>query len=149
MGDFHPVVSVSETINATPSRVWDVATHKTGVMFMGSDVKTDWHEGHSIKFNGEWKGKLFEDRGEVETFEREKRLAFTHFSPSSGQADRPENYNLVSIELHPKGAQTDVTLTQSIHRDAQEPSPDTAAEFEKNWRMMLSRLKDEAERRAG
>ena len=149
MGDFHPVVSVSETINATPSRVWDIATHKTGVMFMGSEVKTDWQEGHSIKFSGEWKGKTFEDKGEVETFEPQKRLAFTHFSASSGKPDRPQNYNLVSIELHPKGRGTDVTLTQSIHREAEDPSPGTASEFEKNWRTMLSKLKDEAERPAG
>lgn len=97
MGDFHPLVTVSETIDASPSRVWDTATHKTGVMFMGADVKTDWHEGHSITFKGEWKGKTFEDKGNVETFEEPKRLAFTHFSPASGKADLPENYNLVSI----------------------------------------------------
>ena len=149
MGDFHPVVSVSETIDASPSRVWDAATHKTGVMFMGADVKTDWHEGHPITFKGEWKGKTFEDKGEVKTFDQEKKLAFTHFSPSSGKADSLQNYNLVSIELHPKGAQTDVTLTQSMHREAEEPSSDTVAEFEKNWRMMLSKLKNEAERATG
>jgi len=114
-------------------------------MFMDSDVKTDWHEGHSIKFKGAWKGKAFEDKGEVETFQKEKRLAFTHFSPSSGKADRPENYNLVSIELSPNGTQTNVTLTQSVHRQAEEPSADSAAEFEKNWRAMLSRLKNEVE----
>ena len=149
MGDFHPVVSVSETIDASPSRVWDVATHNTGVMFMGSDVKTDWQEGHSITFKGEWNGKAFEDKGKVKTFERQKKLAFTHFSPSTGKADRPENYNLVSIELNPKGQQTDVSLTQSIHWQAEAPSPDAAAEFEKNWRMMLAKLKDEAERPTG
>ena len=145
MSDYHPVVSVSETIEASPSQVWDAATHKTGVMFMGADVKTDWREGHPITFKGEWKGKTFDDKGEVKTFEQEKKLAFTHFSSLSGKADSPQNYNLVSIELHPNGTQTGVTLTQSMHRGAEEPSSETVAEFEKNWRMMLSKLKDEAE----
>ena len=145
MGNFRPLVTVSETIEAPPSKVWDTATHKTGVMFMGADVKTDWHEGHAITFNGEWKGRTFEDKGTVETFEKEKKLAFTHFSPASGKPDRPENYNLVSIELRPEGTQTGVELTQSIHRDADKPGAETVAEFEKNWKMMLAKLRDEAE----
>src|SRR5205823_7346790 len=141
--------SVSETVDASPSQVWDTVTHKTGVMFMGADVKTDWREGHPITFKGEWKGKAFEDKGKVETFEEEKRLAFTHFSPASGKDDSAENYNLVSIELQPKGASTDVTLTQSMHTRAREPSAETVAEFQKNWRMMLAKLKDEAENPSG
>jgi uncharacterized protein YndB with AHSA1/START domain len=146
MDDFTPLIRVSEIVDTSPSDVWQTATRKTGLMFMGSDVKTDWQEGHPITFNGEWKGKPFEDKGLVEAFEPEKKLAFTHFSPMSGKPDSPENYNLVSIELEPKGDQTDVTLTQSIHRDAERPPHETIAEFEKNWRMMLGKLKQEAEK---
>ena len=149
MSDFYPLVSVSETVNASPSQVWETATHKTGVMFMGADVETDWREGHPIKFKGEWKGKTFEDKGIVETVDEKRRLAFTHFSPASGKEDSPENYNLVSIELRPEGRGTDVTLTQSVHRQAEEPSAETVAEFEKNWRMMLAKLKDEVEHASG
>ena len=149
MSDFRPLVSVSETISASPSEVWDTAVHNTGVMFMGADVKTDWLEGHPITFRGEWKGKTFEDKGRVEVVDDETRLAFTHFSPTSGKPDSPVNYNLVSIDLHPKGAGTDVTLTQSIHCEAQEPNAETVAEFEKNWQMMLGKLKDATEGAAG
>lgn len=149
MGDYHPVVSVSETVDASPSEVWDTVTRKTGVMFMGTDVRTDWQEGHAITFKGEWKGKAFEDRGKVAVFDKGKEVAFTHFSPMSGKEDSPENYNLVSIELQPKGAATGVTLTQSIHRQADEPSDEAVAEFEKNWKLMLAKLKNEAERSIG
>ena len=145
MRDFTPLVTVDQVINAKPSEVWDVATRKTGVMFMGADVKTDWHEGHEITFSGEWNGKRFEDKGEVQTFDRDRRLAFTHFSPASGKQDEPENYNLVSIELEPQGERTCVRLTQSINDKAQQPDDATTAEFEKNWRMMLVNLKKEAE----
>jgi uncharacterized protein YndB with AHSA1/START domain len=143
--DFKPLIAVNEMIDATPSSVWDAATHKTGVMFMGADVKTDWHEGHAITFSGEWKGKPYQDKGEVQTFERDKKLAFTHFSQSSGKQDIPENYNLVSIELEPKGEQTSVRLTQSINDKAEKPDVATVAEFEKNWRMMLGNLKKAVE----
>ena len=81
----------------------------------------------------------------AEAASREKRLAFTHFSQSSGKADAPENYNLVSIELEPKGEQTCVRLTQSIDERADRPDESTVAEFEKNWRMMLGNLKKEIE----
>lgn len=146
MSNYRPVVSVEQTIEAPPPKVWETATRKTGVMFMGADVETDWHEGHSITFKGEWKGKRFEDKGRVETVEEGRRLAFTHFSPASGKKDVPENYNLVSIELRPRGTGTDVTLTQSRHEEAAEPDPETLAEFEKNWKMMLAKLKEAAER---
>jgi uncharacterized protein YndB with AHSA1/START domain len=148
MGDFKSLICVSEIVDASPSKVWRTATERTGLMFMGADVRTDWKEGHPISFKGEWKGKPFEDKGEVETFEPERKLAFTHFSPMSGKPDRPENYNLVSIELEPKGDQTDVTLTQAIHEDAEKPPRETIAEFEKNWRMMLGKLKQESEKAA-
>ena len=81
MGDFKSLICVSEIVDASPSKVWRTATERTGLMFMGADVRTDWKEGHPISFKGEWKGKPFEDKGEVETFEPERKLAFTHFSP--------------------------------------------------------------------
>ena len=145
MPDYRPIVSVEETIDAAPSRVWETATKKTGVMFMGADVETDWKEGHPITFKGEWKGKSFKDKGTVERVEEGRRLAFTHFSPASGKDDVPENYNLVSILLRPQGKGTGVTLTQSMHEEAARPGPETVSEFEKNWRMMLGKLKEAAE----
>lgn len=147
MSDYRPVVSIEETIDAAPTKVWETATKKTGVMFMGADVETDWKEGHPITFKGKWQGKSFEDKGKVETVEEGRRLAFTHFSPASGKQDVPENYNLVSIELTSRGKGTDVTLTQSMHGDAAEPSPEMVSEFEKNWRMMLGKLKEATEQR--
>lgn len=145
MGEFDPVVSVTQTIDASPSQVWETVTHRTGVMFMGSEIETDWHQGHAITFKGEWKGKTFKDKGTVETFQEEKKLAFTHFSSATGKPDSAENYNLVSIDLEPKGTKTNVTLTQSKHHQAPKPSAEAVSEFEKNWRMMLGNLKDAAE----
>lgn len=147
MNAYRQLILVKEAMNADPASVWHVLTHRTGVMFMGAEVVTDWHEGHPITFKGEWRGKSYEDKGVVQTFERERKVAFTHFSALSGKADVPQNYNLITVELEPTGEGTMVTLTQSIHQDAERPTAETVAEFEKNWRAMLDKLKSEAERR--
>ena len=98
--------------------------------------------GHPITFTGEWKGKKF--KGEIETFEAPKELAFTHWSAMSGEEDRPENYNVVRFILKPKGEKTTVALSQ-INKGKAEVDAKTKAEFKKNWQMMLDGLKKSVE----
>ena len=109
------VAQVSKTIDAPSDKVWRaLTTPKTlKTYFMGSDVESDWKVGHPIRFRGEYKGKAYEDHGEIRTFEPGKRLAFSHFSPLTGAKDAPENYNLITIDLEAAGAKTRVTLTQA------------------------------------
>jgi hypothetical protein len=38
------LIRVKEAINADPAGVWHVLEHRTGVMFMGAEVVTEWHE---------------------------------------------------------------------------------------------------------
>ena len=138
-----PVAQVSKTIDAPQAEVWRALTtpEKLKRYFMGSDVETDWKVGHPIRFRGEYKGKAYEDHGEIRSFDPEKRLAFSHFSPLSGGKDAPENYNLITIELEPAGAKTKVTLTQ-----AKLEGEPTAADlkrkdaFAKNWSGVLDGL---------
>ena len=52
-------------------------------------------------------------QAEIRSFDPERRLAFSHFSPLTGAKDAPENYNLITIDLEPDGAGTRVTLTQA------------------------------------
>jgi hypothetical protein len=63
-------------------------------------------------------GQELRGKGVVQTFERERKVAFTQFSALSGKADVPQNYNLVTAKLEPTGQGTMVMLTQSIHQDA-------------------------------
>ena len=142
-----PLVEVETRIDADPATVWNVMTRESSAMFMGARVTSDWKVGSPIAFSGEYKGKKFEDHGEIRSLERERELAFTHFSPMSGKPDRPENYNLVRYRLQPEGDGTRVTLTQTPEGDGPAPDDKTVAEFEKNWRMMLDGLKKAAEER--
>lgn len=140
-----PVAQVSKTIEAPAAKVWRAlttpATLKT--YFMGSDVESDWKVGHPIRFRGEYKGKAYEDHGEIRSFEPGRRLAFSHFSPLSGAKDAPENYNLVTIDLEPAGKETKVTLTQAkLEGEPTAADLKQKDEFAKNWAMVLDGLNE-------
>jgi uncharacterized protein YndB with AHSA1/START domain len=137
------VAQVSKTIDAPADEVWRaLTTPKTlKTYFMGSDVESDWKVGHPIRFRGEYKGKAYEDHGEIRSFEPGKRLAFSHFSPLTGAKDAPENYNLITIDLEAAGPKTKVTLTQAKLKG--EPKADDLKQkdqFAKNWTMVLDGL---------
>jgi uncharacterized protein YndB with AHSA1/START domain len=110
-----PTAQVSKIVGATPAEVWTALTTPTLLKgyFMGADVESDFKVGSPIKFRGNFKGKPYEDKGEIKTAAPQKRLEFSHFSPLSGQPDAPENYHVVSFDLEPSQGATKVTLTQS------------------------------------
>jgi uncharacterized protein YndB with AHSA1/START domain len=138
-----PVVEVETTVGADRETVWKAMTARKTAMFPGTDVDTDWKVGHSITFTGEWKGKKFKDKGEIETFDAPKELAFTHWSEMSGEA-RPENYHVVRFVLKREGEKTKVTLSQ-VNKGKAEVDAKLKAEFKKNWQMMLDGLKKSVE----
>lgn len=138
---------VRTIVKASPSAVWKALTTLSTLkqFFFGSDISTDWRIGSPISFKGSWKGKPYEDKGNVQTFDREKRLAFTHWSPLSGMEDRPENYHIVSFDLQPAKGGTEVVLTQTNQNDAEPLTPENRREYDKNWTMVLEGLKKAAE----
>jgi uncharacterized protein YndB with AHSA1/START domain len=138
---------VRTTVKAPPSAVWKALTTPSTLkqFFFGSDVSTDWQVGSPIRFKGNWKGKPYEDKGNIQTFDRDKRLAFTHWSPLSGIEDRPENYHVVSFDLRPANGGTEVVLTQTNQNDAEPLTPENRQEYAKNWTMVLEGLKKAAE----
>jgi len=138
---------VRTTVKAPPSAVWRALTTLSTFkqFFFGSDVSTDWRVGGPISFRGSWKGKPYEDKGKVQTFDRERRLAFTHWSPLSGMEDRPENYHIVSFDLKPVNDGTEVVLTQTNQNDSEPLTPENRKEYDKNWTMVLEGLKKSVE----
>ena len=138
---------VRTTVKAPPSAVWKALTTPSTLkqFFFGSDISTDWQVGSPIRFRGNWKGKPYEDKGNIQTFDRDKRLAFTHWSPLSGMEDTPENYHVVSFDLRPVNGSTEVVLTQTNQNDAEPLTPENRQEYAKNWTMVLEGLKKAAE----
>lgn len=139
------VANAQVAIDAPPAEVWNALTEPRAIKryMFGADVKSQWKVGSPITWSGEMKGKPYQDKGQILAFERERTLAYSHFSPLAGKPDTPENYHAVTIHLEGHDDRTKVTLTQDNNADA-----GAKAESEKNWKAMLSGLKDYVEGRA-
>lgn len=138
-----PVVEVGTNIAAPVSAVWKAM--RAGAMFPGTEIETDWKVGHPITFKGEWQGKPFTDRGEIQSLSEAHELSFTHWSDKDGSGRRPASYHIVRYQLEPSGSGTKVTLSQFNEGENQAVDPKTKAEFEANWKMMLDGLKQASE----
>jgi uncharacterized protein YndB with AHSA1/START domain len=126
------------TINAAKAKVWDALVNPEAIKhyMFGTKVVSDWREGSEIRWQGEWQGKPYEDKGVILRLEPEQTLQYSHFSPLSGQSDKPENYHTVTIDLSGEGNQTRVSLSQD--KNATEQAREHS---EKNWGTMLAELR--------
>jgi uncharacterized protein YndB with AHSA1/START domain len=138
---------VKTTVDAPPAAVWKALTNASSLkqFFFGSDIVTDWRIGSPIRFRGDWKGKPYEDKGTIQSFDVDRRLAFTHWSPLSKLEDKPENYHIVSFDLRPIKGGTEVVLTQVNQSDNEPLTPEMRQEYDKNWSMLLDGLKKAVE----
>ncbi|MGH7520069.1 MAG: SRPBCC family protein [Gemmatimonadales bacterium] len=132
------IAKSSVHIDAPPAKVWAALVTPAAIKqyMFGADVRSDWKVGSPITWSGEWQGKPYQDTGVIKQIQRERVLQYTHFSPLSGQPDRPENYHTVTIELSDGNAQTRVVLTQDNNL-----TEEARTHSEKNWNMMLGGLK--------
>ena len=83
---------VSKTVTAPPDKVWRALTsrEKLKKYFFGADVESTWNVGDPIHMRGEFKGKAYEDKGEILVAESGKRLEFSHWSSLSGAPIAPK-----------------------------------------------------------
>lgn len=134
----------SITINAVASKVWEalITPELIKKYLMGTNVTSEWKEGSSITYKGEYEGKVYSDKGVIKKIEPEKILQSTYWSSMGGKEDKPENYNLVTYKLSHRDRKTIVTLTQNNIRSENEKK-----HVSKNWKMVLQKLKEVAEGR--
>jgi uncharacterized protein YndB with AHSA1/START domain len=132
------IAKVSATINAPIAKVWDaLVTPEIIKRYMfGATVVSDWKEGSSIIWSGEWEGKSFQDKGVILRLDPKRMLRYTHFSPLSDLPDKPENYRTVTIELSEQGKGTSVSLAQDNNATEQ-----AREHSENNWKMVLDGLR--------
>ena len=132
------VAKASTTIQAPAAKVWEALITPSIIKkyMFGTTVASDFKKGSPITWKGEWEGKKYEDKGVILDLQPQRKLAYSHYSPLSGQPEKPENFHNVTIELTDKGKQTLVALSQD--NNANEKERDHS---QKNWEMMLSGLK--------
>jgi len=136
------VAAAEADVEAPPARVWAVLTDLAQLkkLWFGADVTTDWRPGSPITWTGVWDGDPYEDRGEVLEVQAPRLLRFTHFSPRSGQPDRPESYHTLTFTLTGRGAGTHVRLTQDNN-----PDESAVQHSQGMWETLVSGLKEIAE----
>jgi uncharacterized protein YndB with AHSA1/START domain len=138
-----PTAQVNKLIAASAPEIWTALTTPSALkqFFFGADVVTDWKVGSPIRMKGEFKGKAYEDKGDIVTFDPPRQLRFSHWSALSGQADIPANYHLVTFDLVPDGPATKVTLSQANLLGGVTASDiEHRADYEKNWAAVLDGL---------
>jgi uncharacterized protein YndB with AHSA1/START domain len=135
--------TASVIVDVPRSKVWDALVKPEAIKqyMFGTDVTSDWREGSSITWKGEWEGKSYEDKGRILQLKPREVLQYTHFSALCGLPDRPESYHTVTIQLSDEGSRTHVTLTQDNN-----PTEQARAHSQENWEMMLAGLKRFVER---
>jgi uncharacterized protein YndB with AHSA1/START domain len=135
----------SVIINATPAQIWKAITDPDMIKqyFFGTNVKTDWKEGSPITYSGSWKGRDYEDKGQIVKVEKEKLLEHTHWSSLSGTEDKPENYFHVTYEIEEREKDSVLCITQEGGM-----TEDAAKHSEQNWEMVLQQLKALVEKEA-
>lgn len=132
------IATAETTIDASPPDVWDAFVNPDTIKqyMFGTTVITDWKVGSPIVWKGEWKGKPYEDKGIITDFIPFTRLQYTHFSPMTGEQDKPENYHTITITFTAQQNQTKVLLEQDNNttQAAQQHA-------EENWNAMLAAVK--------
>ena len=136
------IAETSVSVDTTPAQVWKVLTTPKLIKkyLMGTDVTSDWKEGSTITYNGEYEGKKYHDKGVIKKIEPEKILQGTYLSSMSGKEDKPENYNLVTYKITKRDDKTVITLTQDNNATEKEKEHST-----ENWKAVLKKLKEVAE----
>jgi uncharacterized protein YndB with AHSA1/START domain len=133
------ITTTTVKINAPVARVWNALTDPDVIKeyMFDTTVISDWKEGGSITWKGEWKGKPYEDNGVILSIVQEKLLQYSHFSSAEDMEDKEENYHIVTIELFDEPDGVLVVLSQD--NNASQKAKD---ESEKNWNMMLQSMKE-------
>jgi uncharacterized protein YndB with AHSA1/START domain len=125
-------------INAPAAEVWKGLTDPEIVKqyFFGTNVKSDWKVGSPITFSGEWEGKSYSDKGEIQEITPGKYVKYSYWSSMGGTEDKPENYANVSYTLDENNGFTTLTVTQDNIKDV------TSKEHsEQNWQTVFGGLK--------
>ena len=127
------LAEVTTVIHEPVDRVWQALVDPKLISqyMMGAEVITDWEEGSTIRWKGEWQGKPYEDRGHLLIVREPDLLKYTHVSSAA-----PDKAHTITVELIEVAGVTHLHLTQDNN-----VSQEACIAAEKNWRAILDGLK--------
>ncbi|MCX6050718.1 MAG: SRPBCC domain-containing protein [Chloroflexi bacterium] len=136
-----PTHTTEITVQASPQRIFDVLTKPELVKLWqyGRIVTTDWKVGSPITFRSEGQGHAgaAEERGTILDLRPNELIKYSLFTPNTGLADKPENYNITSYVISHANGQASIKIIQEDNR----PSGFTPATL----KPILAALKNVAE----
>src|SRR6476646_667886 len=129
---------VSVNVHASIANVWDALTRPEIIKqyFFGTNTITDWKVGSPIKFQGEWEGRSYEDKGTILEIQKNELIKYNYWSSMSGIEDKPENYVIITYLLSGEDENVNLTVLQENIRDEK-----MKTHSEENWNKVLQGLK--------
>lgn len=126
-------------IKATKQAVWNALTDPAMIRqyLFGTNTFTTWQPGTPVKFEGEWQGKKYQDKGTVLANKENQLLQYNYWSSMSGIEDKAENYMIVTYLLD--GDDDNITLTL---RQENIPDEKTKNHSMDNWKQVLAAIKN-------
>jgi uncharacterized protein YndB with AHSA1/START domain len=133
------IVNSSIEIAASAEKIWKALTDAEMIKqyLFNTTVTTDWQEGSSIVFTGEWQGNSFKDKGNVLRVKKFRQLEYNYWSGFSGMEDKSENYSIVTYTI--EEVETGSMLSVSQKGFANEQSKNHA---EEGWKTVLDKIKE-------
>jgi uncharacterized protein YndB with AHSA1/START domain len=137
------LAKTSIEIEARVASVWEALVDPEMIKkyLFGTEATSDWTVGSAITYKGVWQGKPYEDKGTILELVPNQLLKSTYWSSMSGREDKSENYNTVTYSLSEEDRKTILTVTQDNN-----PTKESAAHSESNWKIVLQGLKEIVEK---
>jgi uncharacterized protein YndB with AHSA1/START domain len=135
------IIKKKREIKADAKKVWTVLINPTEITkWLGVTATSSWRPQSDILFTFTWEGKIYNDKGTIIQFEKEKVFSYSYWSGFSGLPDSPENYSKIEFILEPNDHGVTLKLTHSNFA-----SETMYKHSDNNWEETLNEIKKIAE----
>jgi uncharacterized protein YndB with AHSA1/START domain len=145
------IITNSIFVKAPASKVWDALTNpaETKKYMFGCETVSDWQQGSSLLWEGEWEGKkMVFVKGHIANIKPNEHLSYTVFDPNNpAMEDVPENYLTVTYDLREEGNGTRLTVTQGDYNKVADGERRYNESYNggEGWNPILVKIKEQVE----
>ncbi|MDZ4728263.1 MAG: SRPBCC family protein [Leptospira sp.] len=137
------ILTMEKDIVSTIEKVWEILTEPKYIKeyLYGTEAISDWKEGSSLIFKGEWEGKAYLEKGTILEFQKPEKFSYSYFTLFYELPDLPENYAKIENKLTEKNGIVTLQLTQTGF-----VSEEKLNHSIQNWNQCLEIIKNIAEK---